>query len=232
MLFTVTTINFADRATMSIAGDDIRKAFDLSPVQMGYIFSAFAWSYVLAQLPGGWLLDRFGSKTTYFLGLTLWSLFTLFQGTVGFLTGGAAVAALFVLRLALGAAEAPSFPGDNITIIVQIESRAAVDVVDEIAAVPDVDGLFIGPSDLAAGFAHRGNPGHEDLQTAIARVFERAAACGKPAGILAPVEADARRYLDMGATIVAVGSDLGVFQAGTTGLRERFRQSVAREARA
>ena len=113
MLFIVTTINFADRATMSIAGADIRKAFDLSPVQMGYIFSAFAWSYVLAQLPGGWLLDRFGSKTTYFVGLTLWSLFTMFQGTVGFLTGGAAAAALFVLRLAVGAAEAPSFPGNG-----------------------------------------------------------------------------------------------------------------------
>jgi ACS family glucarate transporter-like MFS transporter len=113
MLFIVTTINFADRATMSIAGADIRKAFDLSPVQMGYIFSAFAWSYVLAQLPGGWLLDRFGSKTTYFFGLTLWSLFTMFQGTVGFLTGGAAVAALFVLRFAVGAAEAPSFPGNG-----------------------------------------------------------------------------------------------------------------------
>ena len=113
MLFTVTTINFADRATLSIAGADIRAAFDLSPVQMGYIFSAFAWSYVLAQLPGGWLLDRFGSKTTYFFSLTLWSLFTLFQGTVGFLTGGAAAAALFALRLALGAAEAPSFPGNG-----------------------------------------------------------------------------------------------------------------------
>jgi ACS family glucarate transporter-like MFS transporter len=113
MLFTVTTINFADRATMSIAGAEIRTAFDLSPVQMGYIFSAFAWSYVLAQLPGGWLLDRFGSKTTYFFGLTLWSLFTMFQGTVGFLTGGTAAAALFLLRLAVGAAEAPSFPGNG-----------------------------------------------------------------------------------------------------------------------
>jgi len=68
---------------------------------------------VLAQLPGGWLLDRFGSKTTYVVGLTLWSLFTMFQGTVGFLTGGAAAAALFALRLAVGAAEAPSFPGNG-----------------------------------------------------------------------------------------------------------------------
>jgi ACS family glucarate transporter-like MFS transporter len=113
MLFAVTTINFADRATISIAGADLRTALDLSPVQMGYIFSAFAWSYVLAQLPGGWLLDRFGSKTTYFFGLTLWSLFTVFQGAVGFLTGGAAVAVLFALRLAVGAAEAPSFPGNG-----------------------------------------------------------------------------------------------------------------------
>jgi len=53
-----------------------------------------------------------------------------------------------------------------------------------------------------------------------------------PAGILAPVEADARRYMDMGATIVAVGSDLGVFRAGTKNLRERFRQDEPREGRA
>lgn len=112
-LFVVTTVNYADRATISIAGADIRAALGLSAVQMGYIFSAFAWSYVLAQLPGGWLLDRFGSKTTYTFALTLWSLFTMFQGAVGFLTGGAAVALLFVLRLGVGAAEAPSFPGNG-----------------------------------------------------------------------------------------------------------------------
>jgi ACS family glucarate transporter-like MFS transporter len=112
-LFVVTTVNFADRATISIAGSDIRRALGVSPVQMGYIFSAFAWSYVAAQIPGGWLLDRFGSKTTYAFGLALWSLFTMFQGAVGFLTGGAAVALLFVLRLAVGAAEAPSFPGNG-----------------------------------------------------------------------------------------------------------------------
>jgi ACS family glucarate transporter-like MFS transporter len=113
MLFIVTTINYADRATISIAGPAIRKAMGLSPVEMGYIFSAFAWSYVIAQLPGGWLLDRFGSRITYFFSILLWSLFTLFQGAVGFLTGGAAVAALFLLRLLVGAAEAPSFPGNS-----------------------------------------------------------------------------------------------------------------------
>lgn len=113
MLFIVTTINYADRATISIAGPEIKKALGLSPVEMGYIFSAFAWSYVVAQLPGGWLLDRFGSKITYFFSIFLWSVFTVFQGTVGFLAGGAAVVTLFALRLLVGIAEAPSFPGNS-----------------------------------------------------------------------------------------------------------------------
>jgi ACS family glucarate transporter-like MFS transporter len=113
ILFAVTTINYADRATISIAGPEIKKALGLDAVQMGFVFSAFAWSYVLAQLPGGWLLDRFGSKITYFFSIFLWSVFTLFTGAAGFVTGGAAVALLFALRLLVGAAEAPSFPGNS-----------------------------------------------------------------------------------------------------------------------
>ncbi|MES3021737.1 MAG: MFS transporter [Pseudomonadota bacterium] len=113
ILFIVTTINYADRATISIAGPELKKLLDLSPVQMGFLFSAFAWSYVLAQIPGGWLLDRFGSKITYFFSIFLWSVFTLMMGWVGFLTGAAAVTALFALRLLVGAAEAPSFPGNS-----------------------------------------------------------------------------------------------------------------------
>ncbi|MCS0580776.1 MFS transporter [Massilia pinisoli] len=113
MLFAITTINYADRATISIAGPDIKKELGLSGVQMGFVFSAFAWSYVVAQLPGGWLLDRFGSKITYFFSILLWSTFTLFTGAAGFVAGGAAVGLLFVLRLLVGAAEAPSFPGNS-----------------------------------------------------------------------------------------------------------------------
>ncbi|QJE02328.1 MFS transporter [Massilia forsythiae] len=113
ILFIVTTVNYADRASISIAGPEIRKVFGLSAVEMGFVFSAFSWSYVLAQLPGGWLLDRFGSKITYFFSIFLWSLFTMLTGTVGFFTGGAAVMAMFVLRLVVGAAEAPSFPGNS-----------------------------------------------------------------------------------------------------------------------
>ena len=113
MLFAITTINYADRATISIAGPEIKKELGLSAVQMGFIFSAFAWSYVLAQLPGGWLLDRFGSKITYFFSIFLWSTFTMLTGAAGLFTGAAAVGVLFALRLLVGAAEAPSFPGNS-----------------------------------------------------------------------------------------------------------------------
>jgi ACS family glucarate transporter-like MFS transporter len=113
MLFVITTINYADRATISIAAPGIKKELGLDAVQMGFVFSAFAWSYVLAQLPGGWLLDRFGSKITYFFSIFLWSVFTMLTGAAGFFAGGAAVIMLFTLRLLVGAAEAPSFPGNS-----------------------------------------------------------------------------------------------------------------------
>ena len=111
---------------------------------------------------------------------------------------------------------------DHICVMVQIESRAGVAAAKAIAAVDGVDCVFVGPSDLAAGLGHLGNAGHPDVQQAIAAVFADAKACGKPTGILAPVEADARRYIEMGATFVGVGSDLGVFRAGTQALRDRY----------
>lgn len=114
MLFLVTAINYGDRATLSIAGPALSKELGLSAVTMGYIFSAFGWSYVLAQLPGGWLLDRFGSKTVYAWSIFIWSLFTLLQGGITFLTAtvGTATVMLFSMRLLVGLAEAPSFPGN------------------------------------------------------------------------------------------------------------------------
>ncbi|CAA2160695.1 putative glucarate transporter [Methylobacterium brachiatum] len=112
MLFAATTINYADRATISIAGPDMAKELGLTPVQMGYVFSAFAWSYVLAQIPGGWLLDRYSVKWVYAAAVALWSGFTLVQGAVGFFTGLTAVVMLFALRLAVGLTEAPVFPAN------------------------------------------------------------------------------------------------------------------------
>lgn len=110
-LFLLTCVNYADRATLSIVGTDLAKDLQLDKVTMGYLFSAFAWAYVACQIPGGWLLDRYGSKRIYFWSILLWSLFTLLQGCIGGL-GAAAVAVLFALRFLLGAAESPSFPAN------------------------------------------------------------------------------------------------------------------------
>ncbi|WP_341914770.1 2-dehydro-3-deoxyglucarate aldolase [Polaromonas sp. YR568] len=111
---------------------------------------------------------------------------------------------------------------EHICVMVQIESRAGVAAARDIAALDGVDCIFVGPSDLAAGLGHLGNAGHPEVQAAIAAVFADAKACGKPTGILAPVEADARRYMAMGATFVAVGSDLGVFRGATQALRDKY----------
>ena len=111
---------------------------------------------------------------------------------------------------------------EQICVMLQIESRKGVAAAAEIAAIDGVDGLFIGPSDLAASLGHFGNPNHPEVQQAMAQVFAAGKAAGKPIGILASVEADARRYIALGATFVAVGSDLGAFRAGTQALRDRF----------
>ena len=112
MLFFATAINYADRATLSIAGSALAGDLALNPVQMGFVFSAFGWSYVLAQLPGGFLLDKFGSKRVYFFSILAWSIFTFMQGGVHLLPTSAALAGLFALRFLVGIAEAPSFPGN------------------------------------------------------------------------------------------------------------------------
>jgi ACS family glucarate transporter-like MFS transporter len=113
LLFFTTTINYADRASLSIAGAALQTELGINAVMLGYVFSAFGWAYVAAQIPSGWLLDRFGSRRVYAVSILLWSIFTLLQGTVGFLTGGAVVIALFALRLMMGMAEAPAFPGNS-----------------------------------------------------------------------------------------------------------------------
>ena len=113
MLFAVTIVNYADRSTIAIAGPVISKDLGLSAVQMGFIFSAFGWSYVLGQIPGGWLLDRFGSRLVYFASIFVWSVFTIFQGGVWAVGPVAAVYVLFALRFMVGLSEAPSFPANG-----------------------------------------------------------------------------------------------------------------------
>lgn len=111
---------------------------------------------------------------------------------------------------------------ENIAVMVQIETTTAIAAIDEICAVNGVDGIFIGPGDLSTTMGHIGNPLHPEVQAAMQKVFASAKAHGKPVGILAPVEADARRYIEMGASFVAVGSDLGVFRNATQALRDKF----------
>jgi ACS family glucarate transporter-like MFS transporter len=113
MLFAVTMVNYADRATIAIAGPVMSRDLGFSALQMGFIFSAFGWSYVIGQLPGGWLLDRFGSKIVYFWSIFIWSLVTVLQGGVWAVGTAAAVYVLFGLRFLVGFAEAPSFPANG-----------------------------------------------------------------------------------------------------------------------
>lgn len=112
LIFLITSVNYADRATFSIAGSAAARELALGPVQTGFILSAFAWAYVLAQIPGGVLLDRFGTKRVYAGAILLWSLFTAAQGFAGWVAGVPVVAMLFALRFLVGLAEAPSFPGN------------------------------------------------------------------------------------------------------------------------
>jgi len=115
-IFLITTLNYADRATLSVTGPAMRTEFGFGAVQMGYMFSAFSWAYVLAQAPGGWLLDRFGPRRVYACSIFAWSLFTLLQAGTGWGSvigsGLGAVTTLFVLRFAVGLAESPAFPAN------------------------------------------------------------------------------------------------------------------------
>jgi 4-hydroxy-2-oxoheptanedioate aldolase len=107
-------------------------------------------------------------------------------------------------------------------VLIQIETRRALGELEAIAAVDGVDGLFIGPSDLAGDLGFLGNNRHPDAVAVFADACARARKAGKPIGILAPVEEDARRYLEMGFTYVAVGSDVGVLRGAVEALRSRF----------
>ena len=110
-------------------------------------------------------------------------------------------------------------------VLVQLETRTAVEALEEIAAVDGVDAIFIGPSDLAASFGHLGNNAHPEVRSTIEQACRRAQAIGTPIGILAPIESDARAYLDMGFAYVAVGSDVVVLRKGCDALVKMFKGS-------
>jgi 4-hydroxy-2-oxoheptanedioate aldolase len=112
---------------------------------------------------------------------------------------------------------------DELCVIVQLETRVALGNLEEIAAVDGVDGLFIGPSDLAADMGHLGNAAHPEVRAAIEDAIARIRRAGKAPGILAPVEADARHWLECGALFVGIGSDAGLLARQSEALAARFK---------
>jgi 4-hydroxy-2-oxoheptanedioate aldolase len=123
----------------------------------------------------------------------------------------------------------PNYPkeaNDQVCLLVQAETREALANLDAIAATDGVDGVFIGPADLSAALGHVGNPGHAEVQAAIQAAFARIRKAGKAAGILTPDEELARRYLEWGATFVAVGLDTNLLVRATSALAAKFRPAA------
>lgn len=107
MLFITVVINYLDRSNLSIAAPALKDEFGLDTVREGLILSAFGWTYAAMQIPGGWLVDRVSPRVLYAAALILWSAATFFMGFAG------SFVILFVLRLAVGALEAPAYPINN-----------------------------------------------------------------------------------------------------------------------
>jgi 4-hydroxy-2-oxoheptanedioate aldolase len=111
----------------------------------------------------------------------------------------------------------------EICLLVQIETRAGLENLEAIASTDGVDGVFIGPADLAAGLGHLGEISHPEVQGAIEDAIKRIRACGKPAGILATDEPSARRYMQWGTTFTAVGLDAMILARETEKLAKLFK---------
>lgn len=104
MCFLAVAINYIDRANLGVAVPMIQKEYGIDPALMGLILSAFFWSYVLMQLPGGWLIDKFGSRLTYTVATLIMSVATLATAFAG------GVASLIACRMVLGIGEAFCYP--------------------------------------------------------------------------------------------------------------------------
>jgi 4-hydroxy-2-oxoheptanedioate aldolase len=117
----------------------------------------------------------------------------------------------------------PTEANDRVCLLVQAETRTALEHLDAIAAIDGVDGVFIGPADLSASMGHVGNPNHPEVQAAIEDGIARILRAGKAPGILTVDEAQARHYLSLGALFVAVGVDHNILARGTSALAARFK---------
>ncbi|WP_295848536.1 MFS transporter [Tardiphaga sp.] len=110
LLFCLSAINYVDRIALSVSSQAIAKEFDLSPVALGYLFSSFLWTYILCLLPMGMLVDRYGTRISNAVSISVWSIATMLTGAAG------SFSALIATRLAMGAGEASTFPAGIRTI--------------------------------------------------------------------------------------------------------------------
>jgi len=110
---------------------------------------------------------------------------------------------------------------ENTCLLAQIESQEGLRNLDAICAVEGVDLLFFGPTDLSADMGYMGQPGHPEVVAAIEAGIRRAQALGKPSGILAG-DPDCQRYIAAGATMVILGSDLGLMVRGADALAGKY----------
>jgi 4-hydroxy-2-oxoheptanedioate aldolase len=115
-----------------------------------------------------------------------------------------------------------STANESIGVLVQIETVEGLANAAEIAAVEGIDGVYIGPADLAAAMGHLGNPSHPDVVAEIERTIAVIVASGNAAGINTKTEEDARRYASLGATFITVGADVMLLARGSEALAARF----------
>ena len=116
----------------------------------------------------------------------------------------------------------------ELCLLVQIETQEALDNLEDIASIDGIDGVFIGPADLAASLGHVGEPGHPHVKALIEEAIIRITACGKPAGILTPDHEFAARCIELGTMFTAVGVDAAMLVKATEALSSKFRGSLSR----
>jgi 4-hydroxy-2-oxoheptanedioate aldolase len=118
---------------------------------------------------------------------------------------------------------------EGIGVLVQVESRTGLDALEDICAVEGIDGVFVGPADLAASLGHLGEPEHPDVVAAVEKAITTITAHGLAAGVNAFAELLARRYLDLGARFVLVGADVVLLARGSEQLAARHRSNTGTE---
>ncbi|WP_456285007.1 HpcH/HpaI aldolase family protein [Microbacterium sp. JZ101] len=121
---------------------------------------------------------------------------------------------------------------EHVAVYVQIETAEGVDNAADIAATPGIDGVFVGPADLAASMGLLGQQTHPEVVAAVKRVFEAAAAVGRPCGVNAFDPAAARAYAEAGARFLLVGADVALLARASEALADGFIGEDAERGRA